>query len=111
GDKNLPQIANRRLLQPRSAQAKMQLDEAFDKLNLNQDISTVLLDGVNTSEKHSSSTMAQFRLTYPFSPALVDTLVALSSIMQRERTALKVMEQLLIDNRDTMTIDRIIPVG
>lgn len=111
GDKNLPQIANRRLLQPRNAQAKMHLDEAFNKLKLNQDITTVLLDGVNTSDQHSSSTMDQFRLTYPFSPALVDTLVALSSIMQRERTALKVMEQLLIDNRDTMTIDRIIPVG
>lgn len=111
GDKNLPKIANRRLLQPRNAQSKMQLDEAFSKLGLNQDISTVLLDGVNTNDQHSSSTMEQFRLTYPFSPALVDTLVALSSIMQRERTALKVMEQLLIDKRETMTIDKIIPVG
>ncbi|HKM25584.1 MAG TPA: phage resistance protein, partial [Corynebacterium sp.] len=111
GNRNLPEIANRRLLTPRSAQAKLQLDEAFSKLDLNPDITTVLLDGVNTSEQRTSATMNQFRLTYPFSPALVDTLIALSSIMQRERTALKVMEQMLIDNRDTMTIDRIIPVG
>jgi hypothetical protein len=29
-----------------------------------------------------------FRQVYPFSPALVQTLVAISSLLQRERTAL-----------------------
>jgi len=32
-----------------------------------------------------------FRKVYPFSPALVETLIAVSSVLQRERTALKVM--------------------
>ena len=31
--------------------------------------------------------------------------------MQRERTALKVMQQMLVDRRDTLTVDDVIPVG
>ena len=38
-----------------------------------------------------------FRMVYPFSPALVQTLVAVSSVLQRERTALKIMLQLLVE--------------
>ena len=53
----------------------------------------------------------QFAEVYPFSPALVDTLVVLSGLLQRERTALKVMAQLLVNGRDTLVIDDIIPAG
>lgn len=31
--------------------------------------------------------------------------------MQRERTALKVMQRMLVDRRDTLTVDDLIPVG
>ena len=31
--------------------------------------------------------------------------------MQRERTALKVMQQMLVDRRDTLTVDDVVPVG
>ena len=51
-----------------------------------------------------------FRQVYPFSPALVETLVAVSSVLQRERTALKVMLQLLVDHRETCS-SATIPVG
>lgn len=111
GNKNLPKIASRRLLSPKDEAAKLKLEDAFNGLKLRPEITNVLLDGINTSEDHQSSNMEQFQLTYPFSPALVDTLVHLSPIMQRERTALKVMEGLLIDKRDSMTIDSVIPVG
>lgn len=50
-------------------------------------------------------------MTYPFSPALMSTLKSLAGVMQRERTALKVMQQLLVDRRDTLTVDDVIPVG
>ena len=43
-----------------------------------------------------------FRSTYPFSPAFMETLVAASSALQRERTALRVMLQLLVDRRDEL---------
>ena len=52
-----------------------------------------------------------FRKLYPFSPALVQTLIAVSSVLQRERTALKVMMQLLVEQRDTLTVGDILPVG
>src|SRR5262245_55165541 len=52
-----------------------------------------------------------FRKLYPFSPALVQTLIAVSSVLQRERTALKVMMQLLVDHRDTLRVGDIMPVG
>lgn len=52
-----------------------------------------------------------FRKVYPFSPALVQTLIAVSSVLQRERTALKVMMQLLVDQRDTLQVGDLVPVG
>ena len=52
-----------------------------------------------------------FRKVYPFSPALVETLVAVSALLQRERTALRVMRQLLVDRRDTLELGEIVPVG
>jgi hypothetical protein len=52
-----------------------------------------------------------FRKVYPFSPALVQTLIAVSSVLQRERTALKVMVQLLVEQRDVLNVGDIVPVG
>src|SRR4029079_6327376 len=52
-----------------------------------------------------------FRRLYPFSPALIDALVALSGAMQRERTALKVMLQLLVEGRDTLELGQLVPLG
>ena len=54
---------------------------------------------------------AMFRKVYPFRPALVETLVAVSSLLQRERTALKVMLQILVDRRETLDLGEIVPVG
>ena len=50
-----------------------------------------------------------FRNVYPFSPALVETLVAVSSVLQRERTALKLT--LLVSQRDSLEFGQIVPVG
>jgi hypothetical protein len=52
-----------------------------------------------------------FRAVYPFSPALVQTLVAVSSVLQRERTALRVMLQLLVNRRDELELGEVVPVG
>ncbi|MBK6874125.1 MAG: phage resistance protein [Kineosporiaceae bacterium] len=111
GDDNLPYVANRRLLRPKDARARAQLEDAFGGIDRRPAVWDVLLDGVNTDERHRGSDEQAFRLTYPFSPALVSTLRSLASVMQRERTALKVMQQMLVDRRGTMTIDEIIPVG
>jgi hypothetical protein len=113
GDDNLPYVASRRLLRRRSdnPQAELLLAEAFGRLDRRTDIWDVLLDGINADDRHRGADEAAFRLTYPFSPALISTLRTLASVMQRERTALKVMQQMLVDRRDVLTVDDVIPIG
>jgi hypothetical protein len=113
GDNNLPYVAHRRLLRRRAdnPQAELVLRDAFARINRSPAIWDVLLDGINTDDQHRGADEEAFRLTYPFSPALVSTLRDLASVMQRERTALKVMQQMLVDRRDTLTVDDLIPVG
>lgn len=113
GDDNLPFVAHKRLLQPRADKpdAGALLAEAFAGLDRRPEIWDVLLDGINTDERHRGADEAAFRLTYPFSPALVSTLRSLASAMQRERTALKVMQQMLVARRNDATVEEVIPVG
>ena len=105
-DRNLPVIAERRLLRPRSEQARQSIDDAFAQVQRDlagRDERDILLT--------DSGDLADFRRLYPFSPALVEALVALSGAMQRERTALKVMLQLLVDGRDHLQLGQLIPLG
>jgi hypothetical protein len=103
-DRNLPLIAEKRVLKPRSDAAKGELDAAFERTaRVREAVWNTLL----TSEGDRQI----FRRVYPFSPALVQTLIAVSSVLQRERTALKVMQQLLVDQRDTLQVGDLVPVG
>jgi len=108
-DRNLPVIVQRRLLRPKPGCEDV-LRAAFDAVTREPRIWNVLLDGLDTGG-HGGADAESFRLTYPFSPALVSTLVALSGMLQRERTALKVMQQLLVDGRGELTVKDLIPVG
>ncbi|HOB94381.1 MAG TPA: phage resistance protein [Aquabacterium sp.] len=103
-DRNLPAIAEKRILRPRDEAARQTLQAAFDGVlrapgNV---IETLLTQDADRS---------LFRMVYPFSPALVQTLVAVSAALQRERTALKLMQQLLVDRRDDLELGQLIPVG
>lgn len=111
GDDNLPEVAHARLLKPKDDAARKILDDAFANLTRSKDVWDVLQDSMNTDEHHRGASAKDFRLTYPFSPALVSTLRNLSSVMQRERTALKVMQRMLVDRRDTLTVEDLISVG
>lgn len=103
-DRNLPAIAEKRVLKPRSEAARQTLDRAFEETRkIREEVMRVLL----TSE----ADQRMFRAVYPFSPALVQTLVAVSSVLQRERTALKVMIQLLVNQRDVLVVGDLVPVG
>ncbi len=78
GDDNLPYVAHRRLLQPLGgddSDAARVLREAFERLDRRPEVWDVLLDGVHTDESHRGSDEQAFRLTYPFSPALISTLL------------------------------------
>lgn len=103
-DRNLPAIAEKRVLRPRSDSAVEQLDSAFEQsVKVRQEVMNTLL-----TSKYDKDI---FRKVYPFSPALVDTLIGVSSVLQRERTALKVMMLLLVAQRDALSLGDIVPVG
>jgi len=103
-DRNLPAIAERRVLKPRNAEAKSQIDAAFDA-------TTRLRDDVRNILMGSDADRAMFRQTYPFTPALMRALIAASGALQRERTALRVMQQILVEQRDTLQLGELVAVG
>lgn len=102
---DLAKIVKQRLLRPVSSDAATTLETAVAEVKRDYAAWGYLLsDDANSDEK-------AFANVYPFSPALVDAMVALSSLMQRERTALKLMAELLSDGRDTLLARDVIPVG
>lgn len=104
GDTNLPEIASERLLKPINAAARAAIDAKFtETVAVREEVRDVLMTANSNPEA--------WRNLYPFSPALVDTLVAVSSLLQRERTALRILLQLLVDQRDTMQLGELVPVG
>ena len=103
-DRNLPIIVEKRVLRPRSDAARAALQTSFEtSTKVREDVWSTLLTHKGDRE--------MFRRVYPFTPALVQALVALSSVLQRERTALKVMIQLLVNQRDTLELGQFVPVG
>lgn len=103
-DRNLPAIAEKRILRPRDEAARQTLQGAFEGvLRAPTNVIEILLTQESDREL--------FRKVYPFSPALVQTLVAVSAALQRERTALKLMQQLLVDRRADLELGQLIPVG
>ncbi|GHU42418.1 hypothetical protein AGMMS50289_07090 [Betaproteobacteria bacterium] len=103
-DRNLPEIAKKRLLRTRDGAAEAQLNGAINKLLSGQ---SEVLQTLLTREGDQQ----MLKDLYPFTPALIQTLIAVSSMLQRERTALKLMQQMLVDKADTLEIGDVIPVG
>ncbi|MFC8943086.1 hypothetical protein ACFT1B_33900, partial [Streptomyces griseoincarnatus] len=101
----LPQIIHKRLLLPTSDAGRDALSAALSAVKANRRAWNHLL----TDEAGSQG--GDFEMVYPFSPAIVDAMVALSAIMRRERTAIKIMVQLLQRNRDQLTVGDVIPLG
>ena len=102
-DSNLPVVAHHRLLEPSSDAGRDALADAFASLSLTDDQRDALLG--------SAGTDADFALCYPFSPAFLTIVVDLAGALQRTRTGLKVLLQLLVDRRDTLAVGQLVPVG
>ncbi|MDQ1250554.1 MAG: hypothetical protein QG597_4933, partial [Actinomycetota bacterium] len=101
---NLPEVAHKRLLTPVSPDAAARVAGAVAAVKASPSWNILLDDESGSGED-------AFAKVYPFSPALVDVLVALSGRLQRERTALKVMAHLLSARRDSGRIEEVIGVG
>ncbi|WP_435122594.1 phage resistance protein [Micromonospora tulbaghiae] len=110
-DTNLPEITEKRLLKPLNDAARAVIDNAFAAVKGNREVWDTLLLGAQYGDAGIGSDASAFRKLYPFSPALVATLVALSQALQRERTALKVMTELLVARRDTLKVNDLIGVA
>ncbi|MBQ1090127.1 hypothetical protein KBY47_13480 [Streptomyces sp. B93] len=105
-DRNLPEIIKERVLKPLPGKEAV-LENAFAGVDRsNQQVKDVLLDGGGATHADWND----FRSLYPLSPALLNVLVALSGALQRERTGLKLVQQLLQRNADA-AVGRLIPLG
>lgn len=101
-DTNLPEIISRRILKPKDVSARDQLQNQFDLLKLKDNVKDILAHNYD---------LEACRKVYPFSPALVDTLVAVSSLLQRNRTAIRILMELLVQQRETLSVGQLVPVG
>ncbi|MEU7833662.1 phage resistance protein [Nonomuraea sp. NPDC049129] len=106
-DRNLREIIRRRLLRPNNDEATAELDAAFERTTrTNPQVWDVLLDA-----QGGGATRDDFRATYPFSPAFLAAMIDVSGALQRERSALKLTQQLLVDHRDTLPVGQLMPLG
>ncbi len=106
-DANLPEVVRQRLLKPKDEQARGEIEAGFERITRTQaQVWEALLDS-----QGGGTDQAAFRSVYPFSPAFLHTMVDISSALQRERTALKLMLQLLVDHRDTLPAGQLVPLG
>jgi hypothetical protein len=107
-DRNLPVIARQRLLQPLNAQAAAAIDAAFERTTR---VRPEVWDTLLGTEGTTGADVESFRASYPFPPAFMDTLVHVSSALQRSRTALKLMQQILVDHREDLRLGQLVPLG
>ncbi len=103
GDQNLPEIVEKRILRPKDEASKGTLDRAFESLRASAGGAWNTLVGQQDA--------AAFRKLYPFSPALVDALIALSNSLQRERTAIKLLMEILVEHIPELQIGEVVRVG
>lgn len=90
-DRNLELIAEKRILRPIDDAAGQRIADAF---RCTDDLPGITRDVLLTDADGDASLR-----TYPFSPAFMQMLVHVSSALQRERTALKLMQQILVEIR------------
>ena len=102
-NRNLPAIVAKRVLAPKNDEAAKVLELAFEAaLRTRSEVVDTWL---------GSADRAVFKQVYPFSPALIEALVAVSSVLQRERTAIKLLLELLARQRDHLEAEKVVPVG
>ncbi|WP_042366886.1 hypothetical protein [Streptacidiphilus neutrinimicus] len=105
-DRNLPEIIKERVLQPRAGQRPV-LDQAFAGIDRSsQLVKDILLDDGGATH----ADWDDFRAVYPLSPVLLNVVVALSGALQRERSGLKLIQELLERNAGA-PLGQLVPLG
>ncbi|KIG17732.1 Bacteriophage (PhiC31) resistance [Enhygromyxa salina] len=103
-NEELPAIVEKRVLVARDEGAKVAVDRAFEQLQDKAGKAWITL----TAQKYDAKA---FRRLYPFSPTLVETLVALSSSLQRQRTSIKLLTEMLVEHINDLELGELVGVG
>jgi len=103
-DRNLPAVVERRVLRPTGDDEAQLLRDGFVGMRRRVGRSWETLLGSFADEE-------DFRRVYPFSPALLETLVALSNCLQRERTAIRILVELLVEHLPELETGDVVPLG
>lgn len=96
-------MIEKRLLRPKDDEARKKLGEAFTAMQRQTGRAySTLVAGEDTDA---------FQKLYPFSPALVETLVALSTALSRHRTAIKLLAEILVDHIPDLKLGELVLLG
>ena len=101
-DHDLTYIAQERILRPRDEGASVALRSAVDSCLAGMDPDTRQVLVSDWSED-------DFRRLYPFHPALLQTLVDITNQLSRERTAIRVLYELLIVRYPDLAVGQLVP--
>jgi len=103
-DSNLRAIIPHRVVIPRSPGDRARLEDGF------ADMWRTAQTALDTLQAGTAD-QADFRQVYPFSPALIDALVALSDRLQRDRTAIRILVEMLVDHLPDLKLGEVVPTG
>ncbi len=103
-DSNLRAIIPRRVVVARSDDDRERLEDGFADMWRSAKGALGTLQGGDADK-------ADFRQVYPFSPALIDALVALSDRLQRDRTAVRILVEMLVEHLPDLKLGEVVPVG
>ena len=101
-DHDLTLIAQERVLRPRDEVAREALREAVD----------VCLSDLGDEARAALTAQwseEDFRRLYPFHPALLQTLIDITNQLSRERTAIRVLYELLIERHPDLELGSLVP--
>lgn len=103
-DRNLPEIVQKRLLRRKDSRAEDLINAEFEKaLRIPGNILETLI--TRTSDRE------QFRKLYPFTPAFMEILVGAAAALQRQRTGLRILSEILDHDAGRMYLGEIFAVG
>ena len=103
-DSNLRAIIPHRVVTARSPDDRQRLEDGFEAMWRSAKTALTTLQG-------GTANRAEFRQVYPFSPALIDVLVVLSNRLQRDRTAIRILVEMLVDHLPELALGEVVPVG
>ncbi|MEZ4399121.1 MAG: DUF6079 family protein [Kofleriaceae bacterium] len=104
-DIELRHIVKERVLRPKDDAARDAI--AAVTLRLAQDHEKIVMGLLGSGDLD----VGYLRDVYPFHPALIETLIDVTALMQRERSALRLLYELLVIHYPTLPLGQFLPVG